>query len=85
MTVSREKDKNPGKCQNTKCGLVKDFSFEIDVMKNAQKLFALAVTSLEQGQTGKCLESLKECLKKRQNVLQRFDKDVAETHDALAR
>ena len=85
MKVSRENDKNLGKCQNTKCGHVNDFSFEVDVVKNAQKLFGLGVASLEQGQRAKCLETLKECLKKRQNVLQKYDKDVAETHDALAR
>ena len=85
VKVSRENDKNMGKCQNAKCGYVNDFSFEVDVVKNAQKLFGLAVASLEQGQGVKCLETLKECLKKRQNVLQRYDKDVAETHDALAR
>ena len=85
MSVSREQDKNPGKCHNTKCSLVKDFSFEIDVVKNAQKLFASAMASLEQGQAKKCLQVLKECLKKRQSVLQRYDNDVAETHDALAR
>jgi hypothetical protein len=43
------------------------------------------MASLERGQWEKCVEVLKECLKKRQNVLQRYDKDVAETHDALAR
>ena len=64
---------------------MKDFSFEIDVVKNAQKLFASAMASLEQGQAEKCLQVLKECLKKRQSVLQRYDQDVAETHDALAR
>jgi hypothetical protein len=55
------------------------------VVKNAQKLFGSAMASLERAQWEKCLEVLKECLKKRQNVLQRYDKDVAETHDALAR
>ena len=85
VIVSRENDKILGKCKNAKCGHVSDFSFEVDVVKNAQKLFGLAVASLEQGQGVKCLETLKECLKKRQNVLQRYDKDVAETHDALAR
>ena len=55
------------------------------MVKNAQKLFGSAMASLERGQWEKCLEVLKECLKKRQNVLQRYDKDVAETHDALAR
>ena len=85
VKVSRESDKNLGKCQNAKCGCVQDFSFEVDVVKNAQKLFGSAITSLEQGQCVKCLETFKECLKKRQNVLQKYDKDVAETHDALAR
>lgn len=64
---------------------MKDFSFEIDVVKKAQKLFESAITRLEQGQLEKCLEVLNECLKKRQKVLQKYDKNVAETHDALAR
>ncbi|XP_028396803.1 SET and MYND domain-containing protein 4-like [Dendronephthya gigantea] len=85
VAVSGENELNPGKCQNPKCGLMKDFSFEIEVVKNAQKLFGTAMAILEQGQSKKCLEVLNECLKKRQNVLQKYDKNVAETHDALAR
>ena len=85
LKVARENDRNPGKCQNPKCGCVNDFSFEIDVAKNAEKLFVEAMAKLKQGDGEKSFDILKECLKKRENVLQKYDKHVAETHDALAR
>lgn len=85
VTVSQENGKNIGKCQNSKCGSVKDFSSEVETVKDAQKLFNEAILYLEEGSCPKSVAVLKECLKKRQNVLQKYDKDVAETHDALAR
>lgn len=85
VRVSRENDSRLGTCQNAKCGFVKDYSLEADVVKNTQKLFSSAITILERGEREKSLNVLKECLRKRQKVLHRFDKDVAETHDALSR
>ena len=85
VVVRRENGRSVGKCENSDCGVVKDFSTEIDAVKDAQKLFNDATEYLEVGDCTKCVGILKECLKKRQTLLQKYDKDVAETHDALAR
>lgn len=74
-----------GKCQNSDCGEVGDFTRDVREIEKARSLFDLSMACLERGQIKKSLKMLKDCLAKRQSFLQKFDRDLAETHDAMAR
>ncbi|EDO35173.1 predicted protein [Nematostella vectensis] len=73
------------RCQNKKCTLEKSIEEELSHSRQAELLFFKAVRTMERIGVQEALGLFQECLRTRTQILHPHHKDLAETHDALAR
>ncbi|XP_027053857.1 uncharacterized protein LOC113681001 [Pocillopora damicornis] len=85
MRLSSVASGNIGTCQNRECNLEKNMLDECRLAREAELLFVKGVRLLERVGVKEALDVFHECLRRRKTLLHAYNKDLAETHDAIAR
>lgn len=85
MKLSSVGNGNMGTCQNRECNLEKNMLDECRLAREAELLFVKGVRLLERVGVKEALNVFHECLRRRKILLHAYNKDLAETHDAIAR
>lgn len=85
MRLSSVASGNIGTCQNRECNLEKNMLDECRLAREAELLFVKGVRLLERVGVKEALDVFHECLRRRKILLHAYNKDLAETHDAIAR
>lgn len=85
MKLSPVSDGVIGTCQNRECNLEKNMLDECRLAREAELLFVKGVRLLERVGVKEALDVFHECLRRRKILLHAYNKDLAETHDAIAR
>ncbi|XP_031563260.1 SET and MYND domain-containing protein 4-like [Actinia tenebrosa] len=78
-------DSTVGRCQNKDCNQEKSLEEELRLACEADLFFCKGIRLLERVGVHDALEVLLECLRIRKQILHQYNKDLAETHDAIAR
>lgn len=78
-------DATVGRCQNKDCHQEKSLEDELRLAREAELFFCKGIRLLERVGVHDALEVLLECLRIRKHILHQYNKDLAETHDAIAR
>lgn len=74
-----------GTCQNRECNLEKSMVKECRLAHEAELLFMKGVRLSERVGIKEALDVFLECLRRRKMLLHKYHRDLAETHDAIAR
>lgn len=74
-----------GTCQNRECNFEKNMLDECRLAHEAELLFVKGVRLSERVGIKEALDVFLECLRRRKTLLHMYHKDLAETHDAIAR
>lgn len=74
-----------GVCQNRDCNMEKSMLEECRLAHEAELLFVKGVRLSERVGVKEALDVFLECLRRRKVLLHMYHKDLAETHDAIAR
>lgn len=78
-------DLTVGRCQNKDCNVEKSLEDELRLAREAELLFCKGIRLLERVGVHEALQVFLECLRIRRQIFHRYNKDLAETHDAVAR
>ena len=85
MKLSALSDGIVGSCQNHDCSYEKNMSEECKLAQEADLLFIKGVRLSERVGVKEAIDVFMECLRRRKMLLHMYHKDLAETHDAIAR
>ena len=85
MKLSSVSDDITGSCQNRECSYKKSMLEECRLAHEAELLFVKGVRLSERVGVKEALDVFMECLRRRKMLLHMYHKDLAETHDAIAR
>lgn len=85
MKLSSVRDGVIGTCQNRECNFEKNMLDECRLAHEAELLFVKGVRLSERVGIKEALDVFLECLRRRKTLLHMYHKDLAETHDAIAR
>jgi len=85
MKLSPVSDGVIGTCQNRECNMEKNMLDECRLAREAELLFVKGLRLLERVGVKEALDVFHECLRRRKILLHAYNKDLAETHDAIAR
>ena len=85
MKLSSVGDGIIGTCQNRDCNLEKNMLEECRLAHEAELLFVKGIRLLERVGVKEALDVFHESLRRRKILLHACNKDLAETHDAIAR
>ena len=74
-----------GQCGNRDCNTRKSLQKETRHAQEAELLFIKGLRLLERVGVHEALDVLQESLRRRKEIFHKYHKDLAETHDAIAR